>query len=381
MASKEELQFAKDCGETFEYFCRYGLKVKLDPENSEDEAQQLEFVRAVDDAVAGKGSRYISVRSGHGTGKTGCLSWLILWGGLTKRDCKIPTTAPVASQLKNQLIPEVKKWSEKMYPKFRPIVEVQSVDVKFQNGNHCFARTARKDNTEALAGVHAEFVIYIIDEASGVDHKVFEVIEGALTGDNFLFIMTSNPTRTAGFFYDSQNKNRAQFKCLHFDSLKSPNVNKAYSKRMADKYGIESDIYRVRVKGDFPLSNTSGLYTLTQIEEAQKRDIKTLDTSGAKVWGLDCARFGNDKSSLCKRHGYQITEIKKKENADTMVVANWVAFEYNQTEEEDKPDAIFVDTIGLGAGVFDRLLEMNYPVLEGNSSFAADDSTYLNKRT
>jgi len=168
---------------------------------------QMEFIQSVQDGVDGKGKKYISVRSGHGTGKTTSLAWLIIWIGLTREDAKIPTTAPVAAQLTNLLIPEVNKWANKV-AEIKEMIEVQSQDVRFTNGNHCFARTARKENTEALAGVHASFVCYIADEASGIDQNVFDVIEGALTGEHFLFVMTSNPTRLTGTFYNSHNKRR-----------------------------------------------------------------------------------------------------------------------------------------------------------------------------
>jgi len=41
--------------------------------------QQKQLLVAVRNAVIGKGKRRISVRSGHGIGKTACLAWLVLW--------------------------------------------------------------------------------------------------------------------------------------------------------------------------------------------------------------------------------------------------------------------------------------------------------------
>jgi hypothetical protein len=83
----------------------------------------------------------------------------------------------VASQLINLLIPEIKKWHKRLFPPFLELVTIQAQDVKFVNGNHCFCRTARKENTESLAGVHSSYVCYVIDEASGIDPRIFEVID------------------------------------------------------------------------------------------------------------------------------------------------------------------------------------------------------------
>lgn len=354
------------CSQSFDYFVRN----ELGATPNED---QQEFIDAFQAACDGTGKEDISGRSGHGTGKTASLAWSILWVGLTKEDAKIPTTAPVAAQLKNLLIPEVGKWVKKMSSDFQGLVEVQTMDVKFHNGNACFARTASKDNTESLAGVHASFVYYVIDEASGIDQAVFDVIEGALTG-NYVRVMFSNPTRTIGTFYDSHHKNRSMFKTLHFSSETSSNVKPAWIKKMADKYGVDSDVYRVRVKGDFPKANTSGLFSLDELENAQNR---LADTAGAVILGIDVARFGNDSSVHCVREGLQVEEFETRQKNDTVQVASWSAFKFNKVGA----DAAIIDTIGVGGGVFDQMRKQGYYVIDGNFSSDADDKkTYLNKR-
>ncbi|WP_345985277.1 hypothetical protein WCX49_11785 [Sulfurimonas sp. HSL-1656] len=363
---------AKLAKKTFSNFIKYALKV------GPRDRQQAEFIFELDDALATKVLPDVSVRSGHGTGKTTILSWLILYVGLVYDDVKIPATAPAAPQLINMLLPEVKKWHKKMHPRFARLVEPLTEDVKFRNGNKCFARTARKENTEALAGVHATFVLYIIDEASGVDQRIFEVIEGALTGD-YLRVMTSNPTRTAGTFFDSHNKNKSLYRTVHMDSEKSANVKPSWIEMMAKKYGRESSVYKVRVRGQFPDRTTDALFDMVAVDESMAMDVNAdIDRSGVHVWALDVARFGDDTSQLTKRRGYEVYEMTPKKHKSTMELALFVANQYTQAEH--KPDAVVVDTIGVGAGVFDRLIELGVPAIEGNASMAADDDAYLNKR-
>lgn len=366
--NEEVLKHIDNCSESFDYFVKEELGAN--PSN-----QQQEFINAVDNAVNGNALPYISVRSGHGTGKTTALAWLILWVGLTKDDAKIPTTAPVAAQLTNLLLPEVSKWKSKMCSEFQELVEVQSQDVKFLNKNHCFARTARKENTEALAGVHASFVCYIADEASGIDQKVFDVIEGALTGDRFLFVMTSNPTRTTGTFFDSHNKKRSNYQALHFDSEKSSNVNKQWVEDMEKKYGRDSDVFRVRVNGDFPNTNATGLFSLSDLEEAANRKA---DASGAFVLSVDVARFGDDSTIIAEKRGLQLNILKQLKHKSTTEVASEVAYIANQGYY----GGIVVDTIGVGAGVFDQLKPIvGARLIDGNVGFSPDDTnTYINKR-
>lgn len=365
-------QHLDNCHNSFDYFVRNELQAI--PSEQQDNA-----ISSVQKAIDGKAIPDISIRSGHGTGKTSFLAWLILWGGLCHQDVKIPATAPVAAQLINQLIPEVRKWAHKLSDELQQLVDIQSQDVKFVNGNACFARTARKENSEALAGVHASLVIYIVDEASGIHQSIFDVIEGALTG-KYLMIMTSNPTRTSGTFHDSHNKRKSFYQTLHFRSDESSNVSNTYASKIADKYGKDSDVYRVRVLGEFPKSTNNALFDLDLVENAMKHDInEPLDRSGAFVYALDVARYGDDSSVLTKRKGYDTYELTSKTKLSTMELASWVAYQYNQ--EDKKPDGIVVDTIGVGAGVFDRLIELGLPAIEGNASMKADDDEYFNKRT
>ena len=353
---------------SFDFFVREVL-------GAEPTNQQQEFIDAVQAGVEKRSLPYISVRSGHGTGKTSSLAWLILWIGLTRKDAKLPTTAPVAAQLVNLLIPEVGKWKAKMPKELGDLVEVQSQDVKFYNRNHCFARTARKENVEALAGVHASFVCYIADEASGIDQAVFNVIEGALTGDKFLFVMTSNPTRTTGTFFDSQNKKRANYQHLHFDSEKSSNVNSQWVKDMESKYGRDSDVFRVRVNGEFPNVNATGLFSLSDLEQATK--IKA-DADGSMVLAVDVARYGDDSTIIARKRGMQLTLVKKLKHKSTTEVAGEVAHIANGGPY----GGVVVDTIGVGAGVYDQLRPLiGNRLIDGNVGFSPDDTnTYLNKR-
>lgn len=372
----EEKEKIKLISSTFSNYLKFGV-------NAGPKDEQLAgFIYEIDEALETNEKPYISVRSGHGTGKTFVLANLSNFIGLTEDDAKIVLTAPVAAQLKNQLVPELKKWSQSLYPSIAGLVDVMSMEAVYGkvNQNKAVARTARKENTEALAGVHGKFVLYIIDEASGIDQKIFDVIDGALTGDRFLFVMCSNPTKTFGTFFDSHNKNRKLYRCIHLDCRKSANVKSTWLATMADKYGIESDTYRVRVKGEFPKSSTNALFTLEMVESLFDYT-KIVDDSGIEVWGQDIARFGDDKSQLYRRKGYRGRGFIGWEKKDTMETASKFMYEYNHSYI--KPDYAFFDTIGVGAGVFDRVCQLGLTkvALEGNASRKATNPIYTNKRT
>lgn len=361
---------------SFSNYLKFGV-------NTAPKDEQLaDFIYQIDEALETNQNPFISVRSGHGTGKTYVLANLTNYIGLTKDDAKIIMTAPVAAQLKNQLVPELKKWSKNLYPGIDGLVEVMTMEAVYGkiNQNKAVARTARKENSEALAGVHGEFVLYIVDEASGIDQKIFDVIMGALTGTRILLVMCSNPTRTVGEFHDSHNSKSKFYRTIHLDSEKSANVEKSWVKMMEDKYGRDSNTFRVRVNGNFPTTQTDAVFGSEEIE-ALFDNKRLIDDSGIEIWGQDVARFGDDKNQLYKRKGYRGIGFISGEKQDTMQTASKLIYEYNVAY--DKPNYIFIDVIGVGAGVFDRVcqLGLNRICLEANVSKKATNPIYFNKRT
>ena len=180
--TKQEIAVLKASAKSAMFFVRTMLGVT-------PTKQQARVLRAIDE-----GKRKISIRSGHGTGKTTLLAWIVLWWGLFRDDAKIPMTAPTSHQLYDLLLPEVRKWHKKLPELLQNEVEITSEKVGFKNDNFAVARTARKDQPEALQGFHATNLAFIIDEASGIPQIVFEVAEGAMTGESTLVIMAANPT-------------------------------------------------------------------------------------------------------------------------------------------------------------------------------------------
>ncbi len=226
------------------------------------------------------------------------------------------------------------------------------------------ARTARSDKPEALQGFHCENLLFVIDEASGVDEQIFQVAEGSLSGEHARVLMLANPTRTQGYFYDSHHRLRHRWHTMRVSHADSPRVSDAYIEDMAAKYGSDSNVYRVRCLGDFPTSDDSAVVPMQLAESATMRDVAP---HGDIAWGLDVARFGDDRTALAKRTSNALLEpIKWWRGKDLMETCGLVVAEYDATPQDNQPTGIYVDSIGLGAGVVDRLRERGLPVIGVN---------------
>jgi hypothetical protein len=149
---------------------------------------------------------------------------------------------------------------------------------------------------------------------------------------------------------------------------------------MAARYGEDSNAFRVRVLGEFPRSDDDTLIGVELVDSAFHRDVSPT-SEAAIVWGLDVARFGTDATALCKRQGNTVSEIRKWRNLDLMQTTGAVVAEYEAMRLEDRPIEILVDSIGLGAGVVDRLRELNLPARGINvSESPAMGTIYVNLR-
>ena len=340
---------------------------------------QAETLRAIVD------HNFIAVRSAHGVGKSALLSWAVLWLMCTRFPCKIPCTAPTGHQLSDVLWSEMALWLSRMPEALRDqfIINTERLSVKgAEMLSFAVARTSRKENPDAFQGFHGDNLIFLIDEASGVPEEIFQVGEGAMSTPGAKTIMVGNPTKRTGYFYDAFHKMRDFWWCKKVSAMDmegEPYYSTAYADRMAAKWGEDSNVYRVRVLGEFPIEDEDSVIPYWQVEAAVTRDIEPIRTI-QPVWGLDVARFGDCKTALAKRQAnVQLEPIKTWRKRDTMEVAGLIFREYEETPKHMLPSEILVDAIGVGAGVVDRLREMGLPARGVNVSESPSSRKDMNR--
>ncbi len=340
---------------------------------------QAEFLNAI-----ATGERRISIRSGHGTGKSTSASWAMLWYLLMRFPNKVVVTAPTSGQLFDALFAELKRWIGELPKPVQDLLTVKSDRVELAAApSEMFisARTSRAETPEALAGVHSDNVLLVVDEASGVPEKVFEAAAGSMSGHNATTILLSNPTRSTGTFYESQTRMANTWWTQRWSCVDSPLVSDEFVDEMRERYGEESNAFRIRVLGEFPLADDDTIIPFHLVDAAMNRDIE-VDDERRPVWAVDPARFGSDRTAFCKRVGSVITEIKSWRGLDLMQTVGRVMAEYEALNPSARPSEILVDSIGVGSGVVDRLRELGAPVRGVNVAESPSmGETYNNLRT
>jgi hypothetical protein len=262
-------------------------------------------------AIASPEAR-ITVRSGHGTGKSTAMAAAIWW----KLECfdysKVPCTAPSAGQLRDILWAELAKWFRSsiaasqaagMPPEYwlSNLFEITQ-DKIFAKGApkewFAVARTSRPETPDALQGFHASNIrisddglsivenqnsatrgqiMFVIDEAAGVADIVFEVAEGALASPNSSLLMGGNPTRGA----------------------------EGYRAGLVRKFGEGSNVVRVRADGEFPRADDDTLIPLDLVEAAISRE-RHPEPGHQRRLGVDVARYSDDRTVFVLRDGPNI---------------------------------------------------------------------------
>jgi hypothetical protein len=140
-------------------------------------------------------------------------------------------------------------------------------------------------------------------------------------------------------------------------------VSQDFVNQIAATYGENSNAYRVRVLGEFALKDDDSLISAELVDAAMTRDV-VLDSNVPIVYGVDVARFGSDRTVICKRQGNVVLSFKHWSGEDLMGTVGRIVHEAGI----DKPEEICVDSIGLGGGVADRLRELGHNVRDVNVS-------------
>lgn len=355
--------------------------------------QQALILFGVDKAIRGEIPLRISIVSGHGIGKSMTLSILILWFLFVHPDAQVACTSPGKEQLYDVLWKEIKKWIDRAYPAVGQMYIWEASHIRMKESPETWfarAKTASKENTEALAGVHADWVMMAIDEASGVDEAIFETMEGSLTSGNILVFLISNGTRANGYFFDTHNKDKERWQNYAFSSLDSPRVDKKYVNSIIEKYGEDSVQYAIRVMGKFPkedgMDDSGYVPLLNEKQIITQYDFgKQLSFSPNSILGVDPAGDGDDKTSWVIRDNFKAKKLFEEPKSTAKSIA-----EKTLTLMEQygiKARNVVVDAFGVGADVGKEIAvasrgQVNVTTVNTGDKceYEHEKEVYLNKR-
>lgn len=297
----------------------------------------------------------MAVASGHGIGKSALVSILIKWAFDTLEDTRGVVTANTERQLMTKTWPELTKWHNLSLTKHWAectATALISTDPGHDKTWRIDAVPWSEQNTEAFAGLHNEGkrVLLVFDEASAIGDRVWEVAMGALTDANteIIWAVFGNPTRNTGEFRQCFGRNRHMWDCEQIDSRTVEGINLVEIQAMVDSYGEDSDLVKVRVRGQFPSSSSRQLISVEDADAGRGRHLdKTQFGFAPRILTCDPAWTGEDKLEIGLRQGlafWLLRTIPKNDN-DLQIAAILASL-----EDKYEADAVFIDA-GYGTGI------------------------------
>lgn len=317
-----------------------------------------------------------AIASGHGVGKSSLVAWVIKWFMSCRQHPQVVVTANTMEQLNSKTWRELAKWNKMAIDGHW----FEWTATRFYYKRHpetWFAAAIpwSENNSEAFAGTHAKDVLVVFDEASKIASIISEVVEGAMTTYGAMWLKFGNPTRPSGDFYDCFHKYSQYWITRNIDSREAKMANKIQCQQIIEMYGENDDRTKYRVYGQFPSIGERQLINSAKIDEALKFTAEGWEYMPLLL-GVDVARFGDCETILQYRQGRKVSEPIVCPTMDLMKTAAFVA----ESLSRKHPMVCTIDEIGIGAGVLDRLRQLGFSVMGGNSGNMSENPRYLNKR-
>lgn len=351
----------------------------------------------------------VAVRSCHGVGKTWTAARVVLWWlACYKHSCAVVTTAPTWQQVNEVLWREI----HAAYHSSRtPVTGAKLLDTQLEIADDRFAIGLSPDPHKAtnFQGFHAKHLLFVVDEASGVDERIFEAASGFQTAEGAKMLMIGNPTSLSGSFFNAFHGKRADWHQIHVAVHDSPaftgeQVSPELLERLPSErwvrekqreWGADSPVYQIRVDGDFPATSDDSVIPKLLLDEACVRRDGARHPDGGVAYprtiSVDIARFGSDETVIGLRDDERFQILEVTHGQDLMTTTGAI-IGYAKRYGRAAPLRIVVDDAGLGGGVTDRLREyiwergeMGRPVAwdvdafnGGSKPISSDD--FLNRR-
>lgn len=349
-------------------------------------SKQQEIVESVRD------HRYTAVRSCHGAGKSFTAA-LVLAHWLDTHPLNevfVVWTAPRWPQVQAIIGRELRSLHQRIGLDGRI-----TLDCQVYMGDDVlvgFGRKPADTDEHGFQGIHAKHVLIVVDESCGIPKALFTAAMSLMTSDNCHILGIGNPDDPASEFETFFSQDQSAWNQIHIDGLLTPNFTEAavaqfprlhrymveqgipfsteyvpdhvrpllltpqWAAEALDRWGPNSALFTSKVRGCFPEVSNDTLYPPALIHACH--EVELVGSQKGQL-AYDIARLGPDETVGYHNRGGVVRVVHSANKQDTMQTAGAIA---RQLIDLDHRVSAWVDADGLGAGVFDRLVEQGLPV-------------------
>lgn len=388
------------------------LADRLDPPPDPYEGQPVRWVRekmdewvtrdqsAIMESVVA--NRYTAVPSCHDVGKSWTASRITAWwlDSHPRGEAFVVTTAPTAAQVGAILWREIGRAHRKA-ELWGYVTGANEWKLGHGKGEAselvAYGRKPADYDMTGFQGIHARFVLVIIDEACGIPRLLYDAVDSLATNEHARVLAIGNPDDPSSHF-NKICKPGSGWNVIHIDALTSPRftleevskhpdlqrymiqegiaptdevipedlkdllVSPTWVAERIKRWGITSPIFQSKVRGRFPNVTTDTLINPHWLTLAAARELPPRPTM-AKI-GADVARYGVDHSIIMLRQGGHCRVV---EDVPYGPVTEFAGLIIQTGHEHQAKGATFpvvcIDDVGVGGGVTDILKEQGFPVV------------------
>jgi hypothetical protein len=321
-------------------------------------SKQREIFEAVD-----KYDR-VAVKSCHSSGKSFGAARLAAWWVASHEpgEAFVVTSAPTFAQVRAILWREINRIHRKAnLPGYTNQTEWWLNDEIV-----AFGRKPDDENITAFQGIHARYILVILDESCGIPATLYNAAETLVSNGGKIFAIGNPDDPLTEFFricepgsgwhvitvsaFDTPNFTGEQVPQMLADLL----INPAWVDQRKNRWGENSPLYISKILGDFPEISVDSLVPISLVKAAMNRTL-TPKIDDPNDLGVDVARHGNNESVIYHRHGPVARLLGVFHKNDLMELTGWVA----KAIRETGCTRVKIDDPGMGGGVTDRLKELS----------------------
>jgi len=303
----------------------------------------------------------VSVKSGHGVGKSCIAACLALWFKYTYWPSVVITTAPTERQVKQIL------WREIRARKANATIPLEGkpLTMHLELGPLDYMIGISTNDAQQFQGFHSPNIMVIVDEANGYPEEMFTAIDGLLSGgERKILFQIGNPIEPSGRFFNSCNDGETlvyTISCLSHPNVKTGKniipgaVTKEWVNRMKRLWGEDSAFWSSRILGEFPKTATDTVIQLWWLERAEAAFVTGLEhkDEGEVYMGVDPSEYGGDPWVWFI--GTSRRKIKVEERAGIEPAEGIGITKRFQKSYSIAGKSVTIDGIGAGATVYSVL--------------------------
>lgn len=322
--------------------------------------------------------RYTAVHACHDAGKSWLAASIIAWWVDTHPpdEVFVVWTAPTYPQV-NAIIGR----------ELRDAIDTAGLNMTLNGDNHLYVggrlvgygRKPADSNMAAFQGIHAKYVLVVIDEGCGVVKPMWDAADALVTNEHARMLAVGNPDDPTSHFANVCNPQHDEHKgwnVIGIDGLQSPNftgesvpeklrpllLSQTWVEERKDRWGENSSLYVAKVRGQFPVDAEDAIIPGSFVARARNRTdpVSFEDDPVGAVLGCDIAGGGDDMSTIVELHKGHATVVAQFREPDLTRIADRIALEVQARGPLCKA---VVDGDGIGQGVVNTLQRAGVPVI------------------